>query len=394
MPDIAIIGGGASGIMAAITAARLGCNVKIYEKNDRIAKKLLATGNGRCNLTNKNITIDRYHGNDVSFAAFALEKLTCDDTLNMFSQMGLLCREEEEGKVFPYSCRASSVLDILRLELDTLAVETECSFDVKEIIPRKSAYEIVSWDGRHEFSSKVIFACGGKAAPNLGGGSSGYEILKKLGHTVTELKPSIVQIKTETSAISGLKGVKCMAQVSHGGKSVFGELLFTEYGISGPPAFSLSSYYVGGEVKIDFFPDIEKKELFLLLKQKADAGLSGEGLFTGLIHKNIALAIIKKSGIDKENVSSGAINTLCDISKAFVLKTEGTMSWNNAQVTSGGILTKEIEKETMESKKHPGLYITGEVLDIDGDCGGFNLQWAWSSGYVAGEDAAIKIMKG
>ncbi len=394
MPDIAVIGGGASGLMAAITAARLGCNVKVYEKNDRIAKKLLATGNGRCNLTNKNITIDRYHGQRAGFPELVLKKFTCDDAINMFSEMGLLCREEEEGKIFPYSGRASSVLDILRLEMDSVGAMVECAFDVKEIIPRKTAYEIVSWDGRHEFAGKVIFAAGGKAAPNLGGGSSGYEILKKLGHTVTDLKPSIVQLKTETSAIAGLKGVKCMAQVTHGGKTQYGELLFTEYGISGPPAFALSSYYDGGEVTIDFFPDIEKKDLFLLIKQKADAGISGEKLFTGLLHKNIALAIIKKSGINSVALSPADINTICDTCKNFRLKTEGTMSWNNAQVTSGGISTKEVREDTLESKKCPGLYITGEVLDVDGDCGGFNLQWAWSSGFVAGSDAATQIMKG
>ena len=327
------------------------------------------------------------------FPKTVLEKFTKDNTLELFYEMGLLCREEED-KIFPYSLRASSVIDILRLELDRVGVEIECSFDVKEIIPRKSVYEIVSWDGRHEFAQSVIFACGGKAAPSLGGGSSGYEILKKLGHKVTPLKPSIVQIKTETAAISGLKGVKCMASVSHGGKTEYGELLFTEYGVSGPPAFSLSSYYVGGEVRIDFFPDIDKKALFLLLKQKADAGLTGHELFTGLIHKNIALAIIKKAGVDVANASASSINTICEVSKNFALKTEGTMSWNNAQVTKGGISTTEVKEDTLESKKHDGLYITGEVLDVDGDCGGFNLQWAWSSGYVAGEAAAIKILKG
>lgn len=393
MPDIAVIGGGASGIMAAISAARLGCSTVIYEKNDRIAKKLLATGNGRCNLTNKNITLDRYHGETPEFPKTVLEKFTKENTLELFREMGLLCREEED-KIFPYSLRASSVLDILRLEMDRLGVEIECSFDVKEIIQRKSVYEIVSWDGRHEFATEVIVACGGKAAPNLGGGSSGYEILKKLGITVTPLKPAIVQIKTETDAISGLKGVKSMARVFHGGKTEYGELLFTEYGISGPPAFSLSSYYDGGDVIIDFFPEFSKEELFVIIKEKADLGLTGQELFTGLAHKNIALSIIKKSGVDTKYPSASSIKAICETCKGFTLKTEGTMSWNNAQVTHGGISTKEVKEDTLESKKHSGLYITGEVLDVDGDCGGFNLQWAWSSGFVAGQAAAIKMLKG
>lgn len=393
MPDIAVIGGGASGILAAITAARLGCSVAVYEKNDRILKKLLATGNGRCNLTNKNITIDRYHGQVPEFPKTVLEKFPKENTLELFYEMGLLCREEED-KIFPYSLRASSVVDILRLETDRLGVEIKCSFDVKEIIPRKSVYEVVSWDGRHEFAPAVIFSCGGKAAPSLGGGSSGYEILKKLGYKVTPLKPSIVQIKTETEAISGLKGVKAMASVSLGEKTEYGELLFTEYGISGPPAFSLSSYYSGEDVEIDFFPEFSKEQMFSAIKQKADYGLTGHELFTGLIHKNIALAIIKKSGVDAKNINTSSISAICEASKKFTLKTEGTMSWNNAQVTKGGISTNEVNEDTLESKKHEGLYITGEVLDVDGDCGGFNLQWAWSSGYVAGQAAAIKILKG
>ena len=383
MPDIVVVGAGASGLTAAVCAARLGARVTLLEKNDRIGKKLLATGNGRCNLTNINITPDRYHGTDEDFPKAALSGFGAEDAESFFEGMGLFTRREAEGKVFPYCARASAVLDVFRMELEKLGVEIVCGFDVKEIFRRKTAFEIVSWDGQHLFSDRVIFAAGGKAAPNLGGGGSGYDILKKLGHKLTDLRPSIVQIKTDTDRISGLKGVKCEAKVSGFGKSYTGELLFTDYGISGPPAFSLSSYYrQNGEISIDFFPDIDEKSLYMRLREKADNIINPDNLFTGILHKNIAVAIIKQAG--------QGIKEIAAVCKDFRLRAEGTLSWNNAQVTAGGIVTRDVNPETFESLICPGLYITGEILDVDGDCGGFNLQWAWSSGYFAGTDAAVK----
>lgn len=382
MPDIIIVGAGASGLTAAVCAARLGARVTVLEKNDRIGKKLIATGNGRCNLTNINLTYDRYHGGEAEFPQQALSCFGAEDAEAFFESMGLLTRREDEGKVFPYCGRASAVIDVFRMELEKLGVEIQCGFDVKEVIRRKTAFEVVSWDGRHLFSDRVIFAAGGKAAPNLGGGGSGYDILKKLGHKLTELRPSIVQIKTNKDKIAGLKGIKCEAAVSMLGKIYTGELLFTDYGISGPPAFSLSSYYKeGAEISIDFFPDIDENRLFLLLRSKLESVINPNDLFTGILHKNIASAIVRQSG--------QGIKEIARVCKDFRLETEGTLSWNNAQVTKGGISTRDVNPETFESLICPGLYITGEILDVDGDCGGFNLQWAWASGYFAGTDSAL-----
>ncbi len=389
MSDIAVIGAGASGLTAAVFAARMGATVTVYEKNERIAKKLLATGNGRCNLTNINTKISRYHGDKADFCAYALESFGVSEAISFFEEMGLLTRVEDEGKVFPYCGRASAVLDVFRMEAERLGVVFQCGFDVKEVIKRKSCFEIVSWDGRHEFSAKVIFSAGGKASPDLGGGGSGYDILKKLGHSCTPLYPSIVQLKTEKDGISGLKGIKCQAKVSMRDMAYEGEVLFTDYGISGPPAFSLSSYYDrenSGVIYIDFFPDIDEKRLYTILREKSERIFNPEQLFTGIIHKNLACAIMKKAGTDN-------INALVKTAKSFELALEGTLSWNNAQVTRGGIRTSEINPETMESLKCDGLYITGEILDIDGDCGGFNLQWAWSSGYLAGVNS-VEIKEG
>ena len=396
MADIAVIGAGASGLTAAVFAARMGATVAVFEKNDRIGKKLLATGNGRCNLTNINVAPDRYHGQDRDFYKYGLEAFGAQDAISFFEGLGLFTRVEDEGKVFPYCGRASAVLDVFRLEVERLGIDLCCGFDVKQIIKRKNTFEIVSWDGQHRFASKVIFAAGGKAAPDLGGGGSGYDILKNLGHASTPLRPSIVQLKTDKEGVAGLKGIKCQARVSMGKKSYEGELLFTDYGISGPPAFSLSSYYNEDQdsIVIDFFPDIDEKRLFMLLKDKADNITVPEHLFVGVVHKNIGMAIMKKANVSsKTTFSAGDINAICKAAKGYSLNLQGTLSWNNAQVTAGGISTKQVNPRTMESLKCPGLYITGEILDVDGDCGGFNLQWAWSSGYLAGTSCVAGLFE-
>ena len=396
MSNIAIIGGGASGIIAAISAARQGAYVTIYEKNERIGKKILATGNGRCNLTNSKSCISDYHGEDTSFMQNTINTFWHRETIDFFSELGLLTKEEEGGKVYPYSDRATAVLDVLRAELKRCMVKTECKFDVSDIIKRKNAFEIVSYDGKHAFADKVIVSAGGKAAPNMGGGRSGYELLTKNGHHITELSPSIVQLKTDTSKIVGLKGIKCNASVRLGNNKYFGELLFTEYGVSGPPVFSLSSYYEESgtnTLEIDFFDKFSSEQIYRLLMNKIPLSDTLEDLFTGILHKNIASAIIKGCGFEKlsapcKDLTSREIQKICDVSKCFKLKVLGTQSWNNAQGTKGGIKTDEVDSISFMSKKIDGLYITGEILDIDGNCGGYNLQWAWSSGYIAGQHAA------
>ncbi|MBP3361207.1 MAG: NAD(P)/FAD-dependent oxidoreductase [Clostridia bacterium] len=390
MSEIAVIGGGASGLTAAISAAELGADVTVYEKNDRVGKKLLATGNGRCNLSNINAGIENYHGNDTSFMKPALNTFWYDETIDFFENLGLLTKADDDGRVYPYSDRSSSVVDILRLSLDKSGVNVVCGFEVSSIIKRKNVFEIVSYDGEHRFADRIIISAGGRAAPGLGGGSSGYEILRSFGHHITELRPSIVQLKTDTEPITGLKGVKCRAMVKMPGKSAVGELLFTDYGISGPPVFLLSSYYNNADEKklsIDFFYDYEEGSLFRLLMKKAAGTDAPENLFTGILHKNIGRAILKQSGCPQLNNSG--LKKICRTAKDFKLTVTGTMSWNNAQVTAGGVRTEEIDPVSFMSKKCSGLYVTGEILDIDGDCGGYNLQWAWSSGHIAGTHAAL-----
>lgn len=398
MNDIAVIGGGAAGLTAAIAAARCGAAVKIYERGKRIGKKILATGNGRCNFTNANAARDDYHGGNTDFMDSAMKRFWVSETVDFFGGLGVLARFEEDGKAYPYSGTASSVLDVLRRETDRLGVVTVCGFDVKRVRAVKRGFEIEAYDGGRERAGRVIIACGGKASPDLGSNGSGYELLKSFGHRITPLFPSIVQIRTEPETVRKLKGIKINARVSAGSYSVLGELLFTDYGISGPPAFSLSSRIDGADrLYIDMMPEYSRSEVYEMISARVKrlGYVPLEDLFTGMINKRIGQALLKYAGIaplsrKSETLTAAELERVTDAVKGLCLKIKGTMSWNNAQVTKGGAVTDDFDPETMESKLAKGLYACGEVLDIDGDCGGYNLQWAWSSGYIAGMSAAGK----
>lgn len=393
---IAVIGGGASGIAAAIAARRNGASVTIYEGTERIGRKILATGNGRCNMTNVNADIGNYYGNNVEFMRDTIDTYWVMQTLAFFSELGILYKEEENGKVYPYSDRASSVLDVLRMCLDDEGVIVKTGFEVSDIEKADSEFCISSFKGEKEYADRVIVACGGKAAPDLGTRGGGYELLKRFGHTITPLKPSLVQIKTDTEIVKKLKGIKINAKLTIGNNSESGEILFTEYGLSGPPVFSLSSRLDNHKMAvIDIFPHMSEEELagavYTRMALNPDRKL--EEFFTGMINKRIGQAILKQLDIAPlsrcaSDMSDSELEKLIKTLKCWSFNITGTMSWNNAQVTKGGANTREFNSKTMESLKQKGIYACGEILDIDGDCGGYNLQWAWSSGYIAGVSAS------
>lgn len=396
---IAVIGGGASGIMAAIRASQCGAAVTVYERMDRIGKKILATGNGRCNLTNRGVDVTYYHGSNPKFVISALSRFSVDDTLDFFAQIGLLTRTEDRGKVYPYCGQASAVLDVLRAEMARLGIKIVPKFEAAQIQKQDGGFLLKSYDGRNEYADRVILAAGGRASPSLGSNGSGYDIAVKLGHTVTSVSPVLVQIKTDTPFIKGLKGLKVNGKltIEQNGKIIgqdSGEILFADYGISGPPVFQLSRYAQSGAIAvIDIMPEYQQEEIAEMLSARRRLNVSLEDYFTGMLMKRLGQTLLKVCGITplsraSSSLSDRDVSLLAATIKAWRLPITGTLSWNNAQVTSGGVLTKEISPSTMESKCVPGLYITGELLDIDGDCGGYNLQWAWSSGYVAGEAAA------
>ncbi len=392
---IAIIGGGASGLMAAIAAKTDATSVTVYEKEKRVGRKILATGNGRCNLTNTGADIKDYHSGNINFLKGAKNRFWVEETLSFFDELGLVCKEEEEGKVYPYSDTASSVLDVLRYKADSLGVDTVCDFAVRSVEKTSDGFKITGRNGDTHNFDRVIIATGGMAGASLGSDGSGYDLLRSFGHRITPLIPSLVQIKTETETVRKLKGIKVQAKVTIGNKSRTGELLFTDYGISGPPVFSLSSYLGGNkEVVIDIMPDYSYDDIYNMLCMRCgqfyDTPL--EDFFTGMLNKRVGMAILKYSGIAPLSRSAATLTdeelkAVAESIKGLRLKITGTASWNSAQVTKGGADVNEFDSATMMSKRVKGLYACGEVLDIDGDCGGYNLQWAWSSGYIAGKNA-------
>lgn len=394
---IAVIGGGASGLIAAIAAAEDSDNqITVYESGDRVGRKILATGNGRCNMTNINADIENYHGKNPKFILGARNKFWVNETLEFFSDLGIEVNVEEDGKVYPYSNQASAVLDILRFKIDELDnIKIINSFEVKSVSKTKECFNIVSYDGRKEKADKIIVATGGKAAPNLGSKGVGYEILKSFGHKITSLSPSLVQIKTETDVVKKLKGIKLDAEVTLGDNSEFGEVLFTEYGLSGPAVFSLSSRLGDNKViSLDIMSKYSYEQLYERILQRIALRpkITLENFFVGMFNKRVGQALVKSVGIEPLSryaltLNEKEISRICFAIKKWDFKVTGTMSWNNAQVTKGGAVTGEFNPNTMESKLVNGLFASGEVLDIDGDCGGYNLQWAWSSGYLAGVNA-------
>ncbi len=398
--EIAIIGGGASGILAAISAARNGAKVTIYERCDRIGRKILATGNGRCNYTNINAGIENYHGKNPEFINDAINNFWITETNSFFQELGMLTKIEENGKAFPYSLQASAVLDVLRYELYRLCVNIVTEFEVEKIIKENGRFSLKSYNDMKAYADKVILSTGGKASPSLGSNGSGYQLAQSFGHKLSKLYPSLVQIKTETDLIRSLKGIKLDANVllEAGNKKslYFGEVLFTDYGLSGPAIFNVSrlcAENIDASITLDILPEIDNEELYEILKSRRTQYRNLETFFVGMVNKKVGMVIMKYANVlpfnrTSDTISDVEIKRLCDALKNFKLKVTGTMSWNNAQVTAGGILTEDINSLTMESKLCDGLYLTGEILDIDGDCGGYNLQWAWSSGYIAGLNAS------
>ncbi len=409
-PVLVIVGGGASGLISGIFAKNIvkdKARVVILERMDRIGKKILATGNGRCNFTNISTSECNFYGKNPKFVSSAFEKFNVFDTLNFFEKLGIYPKEEENGKMYPYSNQASSILDVLRSEIERLKIEVITKFEVKEVKPQKNNFKIISFSGDVINADKVIIATGGCASPNLGSNGTGFKILESLGHNITKLTPALVQMKTDKKIVSSLKGIKFVGNVkifvkNKFFKEEFGEVLFTDYGLSGPPIFQLSSVSALHKdcfVELDFIPDLSEKDVFdLIVNRKKDLShLTMENFFTGLLNKRIGNVIAKKSGIEKLSfkVSDLTKEIMWEIArniKSLKIEVLGQNGWNNAQVTAGGAITDEFNKETMESRKIKGLYATGEVLDIFGDCGGFNLQWAWSSGVVAGESSAKSIL--
>lgn len=396
---VAVIGGGASGLMAAITAARLGSGVIILERQGRVGKKLLATGNGRCNLSNRNLTLEHYHGETPEFAGFALSAFDTGATLDFFAGLGLITVTEPSGRVYPLSDHAGSVVDVLRFAAVAAGAELKTDFEVCEI-RRLGRGFLVRSENESIACDKVIVCCGGMAGGRLGGGKSGFELLKALGHSLTGLYPSLVQIKTDNSYVKALKGIRADAELRlMRGEELLalsaGELQFTEYGVSGPAAFEISRAAAAKKGALRLHIDLmrpmtrEQLESVILQRIKVMPALLTDDLLTGMLQNRLGRTIIRYAGYELgapiTSLASSDISSIAAAVKNFSLPVIDTLGFDSAQVTAGGVKTSEFDPETMESRLVPGLYAAGEVLDIDGDCGGYNLQWAWASGHLAGQ---------
>ena len=386
-------------MMAALTAAEDQNNhVVLLERQQRVGRKLLATGNGRCNLTNIGATAANYHGEQPAFVRPALRQLPPTETLALFRSFGLLTVTEPSGRVYPLSDSASSVLDVLRFQLMQRSVELRSAAPAREIHREKGGFSLRTAE-ETLFADKLIVACGGAAGKKLGGVTDGYELLAPLGHKRTKLYPSLVQLVTEPDYPRALKGVRADASLRLlRGKSCLGEaqgeVQFTERGVSGPASFELSrAVSTGGEglvLALDFLRDYTETQLRALLIQRRESlpDLDAAELLTGLVHNRLGKMILRYSGVDTKKtvgtMTDRELSHAVDACKNFRLPLRGTEGFDNAQVTAGGLRTADFDPETMQSRLVPGLYVCGELLDIDGDCGGYNLQWAWASGRLAG----------
>ena len=387
--------------MAAALAASEYENAQIVlmERQARLGKKLSATGNGRCNLSNLHASEGGYNGDDPQFSKYAIDRFGPEETLQWFSGLGLYTVAEPSGRVYPYSDQANSVVDVLRFALDRPNIQVLTDFEVQKVKKDGQTFFVSAKSETLEFD-KLIIACGGLAGTKLGGTMSGYKLLRSFGHKCTKLRPTLVQVKTSWPGVSALKGVRanCRASIYCNDRlhrSSEGEIQFTEFGLSGPVIFEISRDACQGggewECTLDFLPQLSEQMLRELLRRRMDSRLTAEDLFTGILHNRLGRCIVKEAGIRGNlPVSDLREDQLFDavtLAKGFTAGLTEPLGMDAAQVTAGGIVTNEFDPTTMESKLLSGLYACGEVLDVDGDCGGYNLQWAWSSGRLAGFSA-------
>ncbi len=456
--DVIIVGAGASGLMAAITAARQGSSVLVIERKEKESKKILATGNGKCNFTNIVQKPECYRSDD---SAFAMKVLSCFDvskTLHFFEELGIYPKERG-GYFYPNSEQAASVVQVLLMECDRLNVHFNYEESVIEIM--KPNYTVVTEriikdennkkidhknnaldyknkavDNKNNaadlknkpvdyknkaadlknntdkqnaevmkqtyYGKNLILAAGGCASPQLGSDGSGYKLAKSLGHTIIKPLPALVQLKSPDKYCKTVSGVRTVARVTAfaDNKQIAGEegeILFTDYGISGIPIMQISRYVSKAldqglriQLGLDYLPELSKETLITMLRQRLQRNpeKSIEEMMVGLLNHKLSYIIINEMKIDPykraKQISENEIELLVNQTKSFRMVISDTNSFENAQVCAGGVNTKEIDDKSMESKLSKNLYLVGELVDVDGTCGGYNLQWAWSSGYLAG----------
>ena len=391
-----IIGAGAAGLCAAITSARAGQKVTLLEQNNKIGKKILVSGNGKCNIDNKYININRFHSQNSSFIEEVLTDYDFDVVKKFFTSIGLELVEGKEGKMFPMSLQASSVVELLEYEAKRAGVKIICDCTVTSIDKNNNTFTLETTQGTKK-STKLLLASGSPAAPQLGGSNSGYAFATKMGHSLIPRHPSLVQLCSEEPWVKACAGVKVAgsAQLYANGEYITekkGDLLFTNYGISGLAILDLSrevstrlANFDYCELNLDLMPEISKEKLTNLLLNRVGEG-SKKPLtlwLQGVIHKKLIHIILEQSKCKaktEKELNRKEINKLIHSIKNLKLSINDTKGFKGAEVATGGINTSEVNPKTMESKIVPNLFFAGEILDVDGDRGGFNFHFAWVTG--------------
>ncbi len=413
--NIAVIGGGVSGMIAAIAASDNGADVTIFEHMPRMGRKLLLTGSGKCNLSNTDMDPAHFHGGDPELIARILDKCSSKDTLEFFGRLGLYTRERK-GYLYPYCEQASAVVDVLRFAIRDKAIDVHTETDIKRIEKLKQSndrtledkFVITTSVGRLSFD-RVILCCGSSANRNTGSDGSGYELAKSFGHSLVKPLPALTHLKCDEDFYPSVAGIRTKADISifenDDSSPVLigreaGELQFTRTGISGVAVFNLSHLAIksldkGRKVNavLDLLPDISEDEIRAFLGERINniPDRPFEELFIGLLAKPLGILICKRCNLTLKDKCSSAndqeIESLCRMIKSFETQITGSGDMDVSQVAQGGVSLAQV-RPTLESRIVSGLYFAGEILDVNGDCGGYNLQWAASSGMVAGREAA------
>lgn len=397
---ISVIGGGPSGMLLSIVVKKYSPNftVRLFERNERVGKKLLATGNGRCNYTNVSLKKENFHSENENFPMKIIDRFGYEDTIEFLKTLGIYPTVEKNGKVFPLSLQGSSVLDFLRFGMEKFGVEVVLEEKITYLKKNQNSFIL---KGKNSYTSDiVVIATGGMAMPVSGSDGIGYRLGKELGHNVVDFGPTIVQLESDFKRIKELKGVRIdsNAKLYVNDQFIdekFGDILFTDYGLSGPAILDLSRKSIEGlnngkkvEIRVNLL-GVTKEEIYKIISERVRnlEGIDFDKFFIGIVNKKLIKSIKdvlllqyghKDTIINDDNFIKNLTNLLSD----FKINISGYKGFGNAQSTTGGIDTKEVN-DNLESTIVNGLYFIGEVLDVDGDCGGYNLQWAWSSAYIA-----------
>ena len=408
---IGIVGAGASGLAAAIAAARAGAQVTVIEHMDKAGKKILSTGNGRCNLTNRRMEAECFRCGQKDFPMKVIERFGLEETLGFFEGLGILIKDRN-GYLYPYSDQASSVRDVLLQEAERRRVQIHLSCHIERIEERPCGGFVLHTDQGRLSEDALILAAGSKAAPSTGSDGSGYELARQLGHSIIKPLPALVQLRCQGNMYRQMAGVRTEAGVrllvdGELAAEDRGELQLVDYGLSGIPIFQVSRFAARAldqrrrvTVRVDFMPAWEEREAFGLLKKRAS--LLGykpvSDFFTGMLNPKLAQVLVKCSGVDPSlkagELTGKQLGRILGQLKSYEAIVMSVNPFANAQVCCGGVDTRQVDPRTMQSRIKRGLYFAGEILDVDGICGGYNLQFAWSSGVTAGRSAARALEGG